>query len=57
VSRGHNKAGSRRKTGDWQAIARGRANKSRYHRETMRCPSSRHLINVNSLKSHMNVCR
>lgn len=57
MSRGHNKAGSRRKTGDWQAIARGRANKSRYHRETMRCPSSRHLINVNSLKSHMNVCR
>jgi hypothetical protein len=57
MSRGNHKTGPRRKPGEWVTLARGRTNRQRTHRATMRCPNSAHVIAVNTLVAHMNSCR
>lgn len=57
MSRGHHKAGARRKRGDWLVIARGRANKRRMPRTTVRCPHVHaHLLQQSAFLAHLAGC-
>jgi len=57
MSRGHNKgSGHHRQPNAWAAIARGRANKQRYDRGTVRCPHGHHAVPAKSFLTHLNTC-
>lgn len=57
MSKGHHKQGGRRKKGDWLVIERGRANKHRAPRTTVRCPHVHgHLVQQHAFLAHLAGC-
>ena len=59
MSRGNNKgSGHHRKTGDWVALARGRANKKREASDRVRCPhGGPHWVASRSFLGHLTTCQ